>query len=714
MTDIDLSAAIAFHQQNQAMATLVLTRVKNPLEYGVVITKEDGKIERFLEKPGWSEVFSDTVNTGIYILEPEALKYFKKGEVFDFSKDLFPKMVENGEKILGYIAEGYWSDIGNIEQYRQAHYDILNQETSIEIAGKEIEPGIWVGENADLDQRAKLTKPVLIGDFSRIKPGVEISEYTVIGNYSTIEENTSLKKATVGNNCYIGPGSELRGCILADHNYCHGKNNIFEGAVLGEKVSLGTKVTIKTGIKVWPEKKIDSGSLLSESLIWAKKSACSLFGNNGISGIVGYEITPEFTAKIGTAFGAQLQRGSTITISCDNFKQAKVLKRAMVAGVLASGTNVYDLGTIPLPLARYALVNLQAHGGVYLRVDSQNSQNMVIEFFNEQGIHIAKNKERSLENSFCTEDFPRAAADSFGELMFVPQMLQPYLQGFISSEAKKLIQKANFRIVAYYENSSLSFLLPAFFEELHCEVVPVSKIEGNQQQILEEIKSTLQSHQATLGILPTHNGEKLMLLDENGEMITEDELVAVLSYIVLKTSPKTTLPVPINASQIIEELASEFQGKIVRTKAHPRSVMERTVQEKLFSDMDEKYQHHPQFDAAFCLVKILELMAKEKISLSDTKKLITELHITRQEIDCPWEEKGRIMRQLFEENQSNDLDTTDGLKIFHETGWALVLPDAEEPVFKIYSEAGSLEEADALAKLYLERINSMQQISPEA
>src|SRR5919204_6174927 len=120
LTDIDLGAVMRFHKEKRAVATLTLYRVPNPLEYGVVITAPDGRVRQFLEKPSWGEVFSDTINTGIYVLEPEALRRFEKGQNFDFSKDLFPPLLSEGAPIYGYIAEGYWAGVGTVAGDKRA------------------------------------------------------------------------------------------------------------------------------------------------------------------------------------------------------------------------------------------------------------------------------------------------------------------------------------------------------------------------------------------------------------------------------------------------------------------------------------------------------------------------------------------------------------------------------------------------------------------
>src|SRR5207253_3263900 len=123
LTDIDLSQAIEFHKKKKSKATIILKRVENPLEYGVVITDNESRLQRFVEKPGASEIFSDTVNTGIYILEREVLLYVVMGREQDFSNDLFPLLLLRNEPLYGYVADGYWCDIGNLAVYRQAHMD---------------------------------------------------------------------------------------------------------------------------------------------------------------------------------------------------------------------------------------------------------------------------------------------------------------------------------------------------------------------------------------------------------------------------------------------------------------------------------------------------------------------------------------------------------------------------------------------------------------
>ncbi len=717
LTDINLQEAIRFHKEKGAMATIVLKKVANPLEYGVVIADQKGEVKRFLEKPGWGEVFSDTVNTGIYILEPGIFNLFEAGKEFDFSKDLFPMLLNKGELICGYVADGYWSDIGNLEQYREAHYDILTGKAKVSIPGREVKPGIWLGDSVEIAPEARVVGPVLLGDYCRVKDGANVESFTVVGNYGIINEGTSIKRGILWNHCYLGPHSEIRGGILCHHTYLKGKNTVYEGAVLGEGVSMGGRSTIKPNIKVWPNKNIESGSILNESMIWAKKSARSLFGSNGISGTVNREITPELVVKLGAVFGAHLKPGAKIVVGSDNFRAARIFKRAFISGVLAAGTGVYDLGTLPTALTRHALISLGAQGGAQLRINPQEPEGLLIEFLDQQGLNIDKGTERAIENSFMNEDFPRAGVDNLGELAFVPQLIEPYLKGLVSPEIKALIKKRHFKVVSQYDGGNISFILPGLLKMLGCQAQS-ENFDANrsgQPRSLQELLAAIskvagivQNEGADLGIVVDQNAERLLLIDESGDLLKEEQLNALLSFLILKYKPEAVIPVQVTAPHYIEVLAKEFRGKVVRTKVNPRSLMEKTIHEKLFPTVDGQGSYLPQFDSLFSLVKVMELLAREEISLSKAKAMIPIVERGYLEAECPWNEKGRVMRQLYEENQGRFVDTTDGLKIFHDQGWALVLPDADEPVFKIYAEANTSEEADALTQMYWDRISELQ------
>ena len=154
ITDIDLTKLVQFHDEREAVATIGLIRVPNPLEFGIVITRDDGTIDRFLEKPTWGQVFSDTINTGIYVLEPSIFDVIPPERAVDFSGEVFPRLLADGRPLYGAVAEGYWEDVGTLEAYLRAHKDVLDERVALDIPGFHVSEGVWLGEGAEVDPDA--------------------------------------------------------------------------------------------------------------------------------------------------------------------------------------------------------------------------------------------------------------------------------------------------------------------------------------------------------------------------------------------------------------------------------------------------------------------------------------------------------------------------------------------------------------------------------
>ena len=182
LCDVDLTKLVEFHREKKASVTIGLKSVDNPLEFGIVVTDDDGRVERFLEKPSWGQVFSDTINTGIYVVDAEALKHVPTGRPYDFSKELFPLLLEMGRPIYGCVLDGYWQDIGNLEQYRQANFDALDEKVQLNIPGIRIRGNVWVGDGVDLHDIDALEGPLEVAQDERAHPlGLAVVGVVVAG-----------------------------------------------------------------------------------------------------------------------------------------------------------------------------------------------------------------------------------------------------------------------------------------------------------------------------------------------------------------------------------------------------------------------------------------------------------------------------------------------------------------------------------------------------
>ncbi len=264
VTDFDLTKAIKFHKARKSLFTIVLTRVKNPLDYGVVLSDEKHRIKKFLEKPSWGEVFSDTINTGIYIIEPKILKYIPPKSEFDFSKDLFPLLMKKGIDIYGYIADGYWKDVGNLNEYRKAHMDILSGELDLSVAGMKLDKmgrDVRIGENTIIHDSAVLKTSVVIGTNCEIGEDVRIID-SIIGDNVRIKAGTTTKKSIIWDNVILGNQTRLTENIIMNDVNINDNSYILDGAVISDNVKIGMNCTVKAGVKIWPEKIVEAGAIV--------------------------------------------------------------------------------------------------------------------------------------------------------------------------------------------------------------------------------------------------------------------------------------------------------------------------------------------------------------------------------------------------------------------------------------------------------------------
>ena len=214
LSNIDLTDAVAFHKKKKSVATMVLKKIETKFAYGITLTERSGKIVKFVEKPTWGSVFSDTVNTGIYIFEPEVFKYIPDG-VYDFGKDLWPRLLKLKKPIFAYLMNGYWTDIGNIDEYKQGVKDALFNKISVKISGKKIKnTEVIVDSGCDIDKTVKFIGKSVIGKNCKIGKNVVIDNGTVIGDNVKIQDDTIIKDSIIWNNTIIGKNTKLCSSVI--------------------------------------------------------------------------------------------------------------------------------------------------------------------------------------------------------------------------------------------------------------------------------------------------------------------------------------------------------------------------------------------------------------------------------------------------------------------------------------------------------------------
>ena len=389
VTDFDFQQIFDYHKAKNSKLTITLTSVENPFEFGVVIANEEGKIQKFLEKPSWGEVFSDTINTGIYIIEPEILNYIPKNENFDFAKDLFPLLMRQGIELMAGHAQGYWRDVGNPESYRDVYEDILAGKIKFEIGGEAIKypDGVLICEEDNtLDESVDVIGIVVIGKNVTVKKGSKLSN-VVLGDNVTIGSSSKISNSVVWDDVEIGKNAKLDGCVICCNNRI-GKNvTAKSGLILAQGCEIGELVTIEKDVTIWPNKVIEDAAIVSRSVILGSKYKNSIFEDGMVIGKSNVELSCEMATKLAEAFGAQLPVGSTVLVSRHYDKSSRMLKRAFLGGLLSAGVNVVDYNAIPSAVMRCSLsFNDEYTAGVHFHQKIDDPTCSVITFYNNEAL----------------------------------------------------------------------------------------------------------------------------------------------------------------------------------------------------------------------------------------------------------------------------------------------------------------------------------------
>ncbi|HEV7886886.1 MAG TPA: mannose-1-phosphate guanyltransferase [Acidimicrobiales bacterium] len=719
LTDIDLSAIVRYHEEKGALATIGLKAMENPLDFGIVITHEDGSIERFLEKPTWGQVFSDTINTGIYVLEPEIFDYIPGGRPVDFSGEVFPALLDAGKPLYGHVSEGYWEDVGTLEAYVSAHHDVLDGKVEVDVPGFRLAEGVWLGEGAEVDPAARVDGPVLIGDYCRVEAGAHLSEYSVLGSNVRVGADAYLERAVVHDNAYLGASVRLRGCVVGRSSDLRRGARCEEGVVLGEECFVGEHAVINPSVKVYPFKTVEANAIINSSIVWESRGARNLFGPLGVSGLANVDISPELAVRVAMAYGTSLKKGATVTCSRDSSRAARALKRAIMVGLNATGVNVEDLELATIPVTRFEVRTFRSQAGVTVRLSPDDPESVVIRFIDSQGIDITETVQRKVERLFYREDFRRVLASEMGDIGFPARALEHYTNALMASVDGEAIRAASFKVVLDYAYGSASFVMPNVLAKLGAEVLAVNPYAStagattfDRWAAAARVGDLVRASGAHLGAVIDPDAEHIAFVDDTGQVLSDNDALFVLLNLVCQTQDRPRVAMPVAVSDCVAELAQRHGAELVWTKLSTPHLMEVANTEGVtFAASQEGGYIFPSFlpayDAVAAFVHTLHMLAETGLRLSKLVSTVPRVHIAHESVLTPWEQKGLVMRTLVERNKDRELVLVDGVKILHDDGWALVLPDPEEPLTHVWAEGASDNEARSLAQEYARRIRQL-------
>ncbi len=705
LCDIDLRQIVDFHKEKGAAVTIGLKSVENPLEFGIVVTDEDGKVERFLEKPSWGQVFSDTINTGIYVLEPDVLKHIPTDRPYDFSKELFPLLLEMGRPIYGYVCEGYWQDIGNLDQYRQANFDALDERVRLNIPGLKIRGDVWIGEGVEIDDVEGVEGPAFIGNYARISPEASVGPYTILGAATTLRERGRISRSVLDSSCYIGRSAVIEGAIIGRNCDIRAHARIHEGVAIGDQVTIGDQSVIYPGVRIYPYKEVDYGAQIYESLIWESRGTTRVFSQDGVVGLVNVDLTPETALRFGASLGTALKRGARVVASRESAPAYRMIKRALISGLHSTGVNVADLRTLPAPVGKHLLKTQGYDAAFHVGASTTDPEAVQIRLFERPGIALSSQMQKEVEKHFTRQELRRVPFGDVGSITYPARARESYASDLLADLDTEAIRARGFRIVVDYGYSAGSFVLSLVLGPLGVEAVTAHPFEsdtgstpGRLAETIDQAQRLVAAVNADFGAVFDRSAERIYLLDERGREIRPDQ--ALLLYLKLLNGEGGKVVVPITATSQVEEVVGG-RFEVVRTPATlPELTRAAAGDGVVFAGAPGGGYVFPAFlpayDAIAALCKLLELLAPVDEPLS---KLVAELPrptLVHRQMQCPWALKGAVMRVLNERYADGNVDTTDGIKIFDARGWVQVLPDGDEPTIHLYAEGETPADSEAL------------------
>ncbi|MGH8971262.1 MAG: mannose-1-phosphate guanyltransferase, partial [Actinomycetes bacterium] len=588
--------------------------------------------------------------------------------------------------------------------------DVLSGRVDVELDGFEVSPGVWVAEGADVHPEAVLRGPLYIGDYAKVEAGAELREFTVLGSNVVVKGGAFLHRAVVHDNVFIGPQTNLRACVIGKNTDIMRGARIDDGAIVGDECVIEEEAIVSAGIKIYPFKTVEAGSVVNTNVIFESRGQRNLFGPRGVSGIVNVEITPELAVRLASAWATTLKKGSTVTTSRDVSRAARALKRAVISALTSSAINVVDLEVVPVPVARLETAQGRA-GGVLIRTSPGQPESVDIAFLDNVGADLSQAAQRKLERTFSRAEYRRAFPGEIGDLAFPPRVMESYALELLRRVDTTGVAEAGLKVVVDTGGGTAALVLPSLLGRLGIDALTVNsgfdeasptETRTERREALKRLGRLVASSRAAFGVRFDPVGERISIVDERGVPIDDERALLVVLDLVAAETKKGTVALPVTTTRLAEQVAA-FHGVDINWIATSPAELTRAMTEPgaTFGGDGRGGFVVPEFSTAIdglaAFVQLVGLVARTQLQLSEIDARIPQSHLVRRSVPTPWATKGTVMRAVVEEAGDLAIDTTDGVRVVEDDGrWVLILPDPSEPVTHLWAEAPDDEAAGAL------------------
>ena len=439
--NFDLRALLEFYEKRRAEAVLALFEHPEPTRFGLVITEPDGRVTAFSEKPSWDRVLTGTVNTGIYLLSPEVVDLIPEGKPYDFGKELFPRLLQEGRRLYAMPAQSYWCDIGSPEAYRRCCVDAAAGRIGLDLKAPEIRPGVHA--HVPLEG-VKVTPPVYVGEGCTVEAGAELGPNAVLSRGSHVGKGSRVRDSVI-NGAWVDRGCVLDGAIVGRDARIGAGAGLGRECVVGDGAHIGDNCVLAPGVRIWTDRQVAAGRRVSRSVTGETPAEPASFTDQStLRGVLGVSLTPE----IALALGAELGRDARVGVAFSGGNGARLVADALLCGVSASGGEAVRLDAgFEAQLAGVAGLFALA-SAVFVR---QAGEEITAVFMTGAGTPLSTDRRRKLEAA-VGGDHPRPAPET-GGASTVSGAARAYISGAVDMLRRAVGPRPNISLAVTGRNA---------------------------------------------------------------------------------------------------------------------------------------------------------------------------------------------------------------------------------------------------------------------
>ena len=659
ITDCNLTEAARFHRQSGAAATLVTVHVDDPREYGVICAGDDGRITRFQEKPNWSDVVCDRVNTGIYVLEPSVLQLIPPDAPFDFSKNLFPRLLAEGGRLYAWDADCYWCDIGDTAALIRANIDALDGRISL-IPMPEY--GVLKHPSARVEPGAHLEAPVYVGAGANLAAGAAVGPGCVIGADCRVEAEATLRRCVVLPGARIEAGAQLRGCLVGEGTRIQPGAQLYENAVTGANCAVGRGAELAPGVRVWPEKTIPDRMRLRDNVMWGH-AAQAAFHMGAVDCVTpGHAVlcAQALCAAVKPRIALAAHSGATV---------AAAQHRAACAGLMAQGAQVYDCRAATLMELRSMIRHVGADCACYVTGEA---------FYplSSGGVALTGDERRQFLSALNRGNVPAPYAGITRPLQLAGRSDLIYLRATVTDDLIRRLYGFHAPVAIYARYEQLLSLAERAF--LRAGLTVRAEWEEEMMELAP----------GEIGVWLTDTGEGMRLFTGEGEM-TEAEMQLICAQTLLEQGEKRLI-LPDDCTPAVEALADRYRARVERISGGTSRWAERLA----FLAPRQLPMH---FDGIHAALHALAMLNRLNMSLADFRRAAPTAIRRRRTIDIPESARARTLERL---NHALHPDEPGRFHMVDGGAHAWILPSDEDSRCTVLAEAAEMEVAKELCDFY--------------